>query len=546
MKKILILNFTRLGDLIQTTPLLAGLKERYPGCEITLAANVSFMGICKNLPNIDRLVVFDPKQFIHADGGNTSILDVYRYLDAFTAQLEAEKYDVMVNLSHSDLSAVMGQMLNIPEVRGIQSNDEGHKVITDSWLMYFSGILSFRRFNTFNLVDIYQLGGGVVPASRRLLIDAEGPEEAGRRLLAELGVGPEETVIAVQAGASLKERRWPSVKFARSADILVEKWGGRVVLLGAPGERELVEEVAVAMKNPALNLAGKTSLEQLIGVVKRAKVIITNDTATMHIAASVKTPIVALFLVHAFAAETGPYCDRAVILEPIIPCFPCLHSSQCPHYACLDNVTPDMAAAAAEIAVSRVRPEDCIAEEPQFPGVKVSVPFFDKQGVWDIRPIIRRRATGEEVLGRVYRLMFARMFVKDIRTEYWKEYLERHFEPWDPREKAAWVEKTKRVFLKLGNHAEDGARLAASARNDLRKGAVDKIREKAQKFMDIDRAIEMLGLTHPECIPLVRLFTMGRANLPPSPPDSVMAGTKILYDALSESSRFVVAELSFF
>ncbi|TBR21283.1 MAG: glycosyltransferase family 9 protein, partial [Candidatus Nitrosotenuis sp.] len=348
MKKILVLNFTRIGDLIQTSPLLSGLKDEFPGCHITLAANVSFAGICQNLPNIDTTVVFDPKRFIHADGGQTSITDVYNYLDEFVTHLAAEKFDILINLSHSNLTAIMGRLLNIPDVRGIGIDGEGNKLVHGSWLMYFSSLLSFRLYNTFNIVDIYQLGGGVRPKGRGLFIDSAKPSSLAAPLLAELGVAEGDRLIGIQAGASMKERRWPSRNFAKSADILARRWNAKVALLGAASEKELVDEVAAAMEMPHINLAGKTSLEQLIGVVKRCGVLVTNDTATMHIAAATGTPIVALFLVHAYGFETGPYCDKAVILEPEIPCFPCLHSSTCPHYACLEYVTPEMVADAAD------------------------------------------------------------------------------------------------------------------------------------------------------------------------------------------------------
>lgn len=546
MKKILILNFTRLGDLIQTSPLLAGLKDKYPGCHITLAANVSFMGICKNMPNIDRLVVFDPKQFIHADGGQTSILDMYRYLDNFTAGLKAEKFDMMVNLSHSDLTAIMGRMLDIPEVRGIYSNMEGEKVITDPWLMYFSGILSFRRYNTFNLVDMYQLGGGVVPNGRGLLLDTETPSAEGMKLLAELGIGGGEKLIAVQAGSSLKERRWPPEKFARAADLISARWKGRTLLLGARGERELAEQVAAAMTSPVANLAGKTSLEQLIGVVKRAALLITNDTATMHIAAAVGTPLVALFLVHAYAAETGPYCSKAVMLEPEISCFPCLHSSVCSHYACLDYVTPEAVAAAAESAVSGVPSAKMSVAAEQFPKMRVWAPFFDERGIWDMRPLKRGRANEEEILARMYRLYFSRTFAEGLGTQYWKEYLERNYEPWPGPEKREWVARETAVFSGLRASADKGAGLAAKARAELKKGETKKAKTRLQEFFDIDKAVETAGLTHPECMPLVRMFTIGRANIPAGGPDIVLAETQTLYKGVSGACEFMIQQLAAF
>lgn len=542
MKKILILNFTRIGDLIQTSPLLAGLKEEFPGCHITLAANVSFAGICKNLPCIDEMKIFDPKQFIHADGGQTSITDVYFYLDNFMMQLAAEEFDMLINLSHSNLTAIMGRLLNIADVRGIASDGEGNKVVNDPWLVYFSSLLSFRRYNTFNLVDIYQLGGGVKPKGRGLSIDSAEPERLAAPLLAELGVTAGERLIGIQAGASMKERRWPSANFAKSADILARRWNAKVVLLGAAAEKELVDEVSAAMEAPHINLAGKTSLEQLIGVVKRCTVLVTNDTATMHIAAAAGTPIVALFLVHAYGFETGPYCEKAILLEPEIPCFPCLHSSTCPHYACLDYVTAEMVADAAEHVTGNPKGMPSLRPDT-FPKVRVFAPFFDQYGFWDLRPLKMTEPGEAEILARIYRQYFMQPFGVGAGKEFVANYLGAHYTCLDAEYLRKWVEKKRGVFRKLSDAAGEGAEIASRAARDFKSGRMDKVKKTAQRFLDVDRAIEMAGLSHPELMPAVRLFSMGKGNVGNAAPAAMLEETRVLYAGVAGFAAFALARL---
>ncbi len=542
MKKILILNFTRIGDLIQTSPLLAGLKDEFPGCHITLAANVSFFGICKNLPHIDKVMVFDPKQFIHADGGQTSIAEVYFYLDDFVAQLAAEKYDMLINLSHSNLTAIMGRLLKIPDVRGIASDDEGNKVVNDPWLMYFSALLSFRRYNTFNLVDIYQLGGGVEPKGRGLFINSAEPERLAAPLLAELGVVDGDRLIGIQAGASMKERRWPSTSFAKSADLLARRWNAKIVLLGAAAEKELVDEVSASMEMPHINLAGKTTLEQLIGVVKRCTVLVTNDTATMHIAAATRTPIVALFLVHAYGVETGPYCEKAVLLEPEIQCFPCLHSSTCPHYACLDYITPEMVVDAAVHLVGNPDGMPPLGLDT-FPKVRVLAPYFDQYGFWDLRPLKKTPPGDTEILARIYRQYFMQSFGVGSGKEYVAGFLAAHYAHTDAEETRRWVEKKRGVFRKFMDAAGEGAEIAGQAARDFKGGRLDKVKKMAQRFLDVDRAIEMAGLAHPELMPAVRLFNMGKGNIGNAEPAVMLEKTRALYAGVSGFAAFVLDRL---
>ncbi len=542
MKKILVLNFTRIGDLIQTSPLLAGLKEEFPGCHITLAANVSFSGICQSLSDIDKTVVFDPKRFIHADGGQTSIIDVYNYLDEFVTQLASEKYDMLINLSHSNLTAIMGRLLNIPDVRGIDNDGEGNKVVNGSWLMYFSSLLSFRRYNTFNIVDIYQLGGGVKPKGRGLFIDSAKQFQMTDSLFAELGVAKGERLIGIQAGASMKERRWPSRNFAKCADIMARRWKAKAVLLGAATEKELVDEVAAFMETPHINLAGKTTLEELVGVVKHCDVLVTNDTATMHIAAAVGTPIVALFLVHAYGFETGPYCEKAIILEPEIPCFPCLHSSTCPHYACLELVTPEMVADAADHLVGN--PGGMPFLDPDtFPKVRLFTPYFDRYGFWDLRPLKKAPPRDTDILSRIYRQFFMQPFGAGAGKEFVADFLAAHYAWTYKSELKVWADRKYFVFRKLTETAREGEKIIASALRDLKSGRLDKVKKVAQKLLDVDRAIELAGMSHPELMPAVRLFNMGKANIGDAPPAILLEKTRILYEGVDGFSEFAANRL---
>ena len=219
MKKILVLNHTRMGDLIQTTPLLAGLKEKYPESEITLLGNVKFAAVCKHTPNIDNLMILDVVQFIREEG-ETSILDVYRYLENLVDELKEKKFDTVINLSHSRFSAALTRHLGVKDVHGFNATDDGQRLINDPWLVYFSSFLVFRKLNTINLVDINQLGGGVKPNARSLKLDTGGPEKSAQAVLERIGIKAGERVIGIQAGSSLKERRWPSEHFALAADLV--------------------------------------------------------------------------------------------------------------------------------------------------------------------------------------------------------------------------------------------------------------------------------------------------------------------------------------
>ena len=295
--KILILNLTRMGDLIQTSPLVRGLKSKYPDCHITMLANVKFAGIAKFIDGIDRLDVFDVRQFGSTGAGEVDALAVYEYLDTLVEEMRDRQFDILINLSHSRLSAMLARLIEPKDTRGFSSTACGYRLILDPWIIYFTSFLGFRRYNRFNIVDLYMKSAGVAPGDNtrlNLRPDAEAEQSVDKQM-DELGIKADDLLAGIQAGSSREDRRWGAQNFAQVADRLSADLGAKIILLGADTEKELTKEVETAMTTPAINLAGSTSLGQLTQWVKRLNLLVTNDTGTMHIAAAMETPIVALF-----------------------------------------------------------------------------------------------------------------------------------------------------------------------------------------------------------------------------------------------------------
>ena len=109
IKNILILNMTRMGDLVQSTPAITGLRKQYPNASITLVVTSLFEEFSKKIPSVNKRVVFDIKQFENRREGEKQMLwvDVYQYLEKFLIELKGRDYDLLINLSHSKMSAFM-------------------------------------------------------------------------------------------------------------------------------------------------------------------------------------------------------------------------------------------------------------------------------------------------------------------------------------------------------------------------------------------------------------------------------------------------------
>jgi heptosyltransferase-2 len=176
--------------------------------------------------------------------------------------------------------------------------------------------------------------------------------EAAGRLLASKGIGPGQRVVGIHPGASYGgAKRWPARRFAEVADILWREFRVRILVLGAPGEVSIASDVASRMTAPAAVLAGKTTLGELMGVIRSCHLFISNDSGPMHLAAALHVPQIAIFGSTSDTA-TGPLSDLATVIKHEVDCSPCF-LRECPiDFRCMLEVTVEDVASAARARLS--------------------------------------------------------------------------------------------------------------------------------------------------------------------------------------------------
>jgi ADP-heptose:LPS heptosyltransferase len=158
-------------------------------------------------------------------------------------------------------------------------------------------------------------------------------------------------LVVVHPGCSLPARTYPWELYTRVVELLVERLGVRVALTGAADERELVgriyESVRPDLRADVTPLAGELSFPGLCALIEMAQLAITNNTGPMHIAAAVKTPVVALFALTNPPEQWGPWHVAHRQLYHDVPCRIC-YSRICPYgHECLRLVTPEQVTQAA-------------------------------------------------------------------------------------------------------------------------------------------------------------------------------------------------------
>lgn len=154
--------------------------------------------------------------------------------------------------------------------------------------------------------------------------------------------------VGVCAGAEYgPAKRWPLERFAAVVNQISAQhpqfcWE----LYGAPGEKEMGEQLSTLLHAPHENLVGKTRLSELISRLRTCHLLLTNDTGTMHLAAALGIPTVSIFG-STCPIETGPLGEHHTVIQKKVACSPCFER-QCPygHYECMTKVQPEEVAAA--------------------------------------------------------------------------------------------------------------------------------------------------------------------------------------------------------
>ena len=320
-----------LGDMILTTPLLERLAAEGPVHVVATPANA---GVLANHPAVTSVLVFDKRG---ADAGLAGLRRMAQRLRAITAERA-------LLAQGSSRTAALAWMAGIPE--RITFDTSGGRLFTTRRVPY--------RRDLHHAARLWQLGNApgrndVPPVLRPSLYPGAADEAAVDALLARAGVSFNEPLIALAPGSVWATKRWPH--YGALASDLVRVLGAteaRPVILGAAGDAPLAAAIADAVKaanGPAVvNATGQLSLLGSAALLRRCRVLVTNDSAPLHLASAMNTPTVALFGPTVPAFGFGPLAARRRVLEnEALDCRPChAHGPKtCPlgHFRCMQDLS---------------------------------------------------------------------------------------------------------------------------------------------------------------------------------------------------------------
>ena len=393
-----------MGDLLQTTPLLSGLRNKYPGAGITLLANQAFAGICSSIPLFDELITFDMRGYRSRLLDSThSLVDNYRFLEKMLDDVNRKEYDLLFNVTHSQISAFLSSMIKAGEIRGFTSNSEGHRVIKHPWMRYFFNVIPNRNYNPFHLVDMYLKVGEVEPHMDGLYYEmSEDDAGTAEALLRQEGIAQDEALVGIHLGASKGDKRWPVSSYASLAEMIKDYSGAGIVLFGSKDEEELATEFKRCTKVDHTSFVGRTNIRELAALLKRCRLFISNDTGPLHIATAVGTKVVDISAANVNFMETGPYGDGHYVVQADLPCVPCAFNVECKDMVCKSVITPQAVFEVYKYSVGDNQ-VDFNPDAEIWKDLQVYRSCFKEDGYLGFNPLVNRRLNKETVYRMLYR-----------------------------------------------------------------------------------------------------------------------------------------------
>lgn len=510
MQDVLIINLTRMGDLIQTTPAIVGLKERYPRVRVTLLVNTAFKEICNYLPFIDRYFHLDKRIVINLLDNN-KILEAYSYIWEVLHNVNDREYALVINFTHSASSAIITSLIRAKEIRGLSIDREGYTMKRHPWIRYLFNVIPSRNINPFHLCDMHVKSAEVLPENKGLhLIVRDDMKAWAEDILKQYGLKDGEPLIAFQLGASAEDKRWPVESFAYLADIISTDLGATILLTGSSGESGFGKRFEDLTGAKTINMIGKTNLMELTALLKRADLLVSNDTGPLHIATAVGTTVLDISLASVHFRETGPYGDGHYVVTANIPCYPCNFQSNCSDYICKKTITPEAVFELVKNILKEGRLNG-ILKENIFKDIQVYESYFDDDGLISYRPLTKRPLKSEELFSHIYRKTWQVVLDRegfpsvDKVTEHVLKKLSL-YNDYSVLEES--VEYYVEVFEKLRSLIDAVLSIMEIMEKEVSKSSPDSqlIERLWENIVPIDKEIERLACIYPSLKPIVMVL----------------------------------------
>jgi heptosyltransferase-2 len=322
MSAVLVIQTSFLGDMVLTTPLLAFLAQTD---QVDVVCTPAAAALLANHPSVREVIRYDKRGADRGASGFTQL----------ASTLRARRYRAAYLAQGSPRSGALALAAGVRKRIGFATSA--------GRLFYTTRIPPVENIHHAARLLSLATGDPLADVPRELLRPRLYPGDAehlavNRVLGDSLSDGP---LIALAPGSVWATKRWPF--YAELARELNER--GRIVIVGTEADRPLATEIVAATNGTTVDATGRLSLLASAELIGRASLLVSNDSAPLHLASAMNTPTIAIFGPTVPDFGFGPLADRALIAgHPELACRPCdRHGPQrCPlgHWRCMREITP--------------------------------------------------------------------------------------------------------------------------------------------------------------------------------------------------------------
>ena len=312
VKRILVITLSNVGDIILTTPVIRALAKEIPGARIDVMVGPQGREIFDHDPRVFKLIIYDK---------HLPMLEKRR----LQLKLKKLRYDLVVDIRNTIFPLLIGPKYRTATVQKFPQSVM-HKRMRHLYRLKSLGIDNLEELPFIHVT--------------------KEDEDHVEKLIKEHGIA--DPIVVINAGAKSHLKRWTVEGFAQVADDLIEQCKANVVFVGLKEDEAIIKEVIAKMKNKPHNLVNKTNIRQLAALLKRSKLLITNDSAPLHLGCAVGVKVIALFG-PTDPDQYGPIGEFDVVVKEKLSCAPCEEAKCIRNYECMRLISPDTVLDAAKM-----------------------------------------------------------------------------------------------------------------------------------------------------------------------------------------------------
>ncbi len=310
---ILVIQLGDIGDVVLTMPTIRALRENFPENNLIVCVREIAKELIEDCPWVNGVISVNKQK--------RSIKKLIIYQKNFFGTLRKYHFNIAIDLRTGTRSALLA-FLSGATYRIGRFSDDGrlwrnklftHLVRPINELSQYSAEHNLNIISPFHLSIENSLPVLNVPSKRK---------EKARTILTQENVPIDKPIIAIHPFSLWKYKEWRREGFISLIDHITAKYHFSVIITGSPAERLRAKEMIEKCKTKVFNLAGKTSIGELPGVLQACKLFIGVDTAALHIAAAVGTPTVGIFGPSS-PISWAPRGNQHCVVSKGMSCVPC-------------------------------------------------------------------------------------------------------------------------------------------------------------------------------------------------------------------------------